>query len=90
MSQQYRHASRAQFWREAVAGWQESGQSVRAFCRRRHLQEASFYFWGRTLQERDEQRHTTRVCGDCLSSSQTPIESGEKGHVAPARVEICR
>jgi transposase-like protein len=53
MSQQRRGSSREQFWRETVAAWQESGQSVRAYCRRQRLQEASFYFWRRTLQERD-------------------------------------
>jgi len=57
MSQTRRRSSqREQFWREAVAEWETSGQSVRAFCSRRRLQEASFYGWRRTLRERDRQQ----------------------------------
>lgn len=44
-----------QFWRETLAAWKKSGQSVRAFCATRRLREASFYGWRRTLQERDQQ-----------------------------------
>lgn len=56
-----RDAGREQFWRDAVAAWRRCGVSVRAFCRRRDLPEASFYFWRRTLQERDEQQATARA-----------------------------
>jgi transposase-like protein len=45
-----------QFWRDAVAAWQESGKSVRAFCAGRRLSEQSFYAWRRTLRERDGQQ----------------------------------
>jgi transposase-like protein len=55
-----RSPQREQFWRETVAEWQKSGESVRAFCSRRGLQEGSFYGWRRTLRERDGQRSTTR------------------------------
>ena len=61
MSQTRRRSSqREQFWREAVAEWEKSGQSVRAFCSRRGLQEASFYGWHRTLRVRDRQRSAAR------------------------------
>jgi hypothetical protein len=57
MSQTLRRSSqREQFWRDAVAEWEKSGQSVRAFCSRRRLQEASFYGWRRTLRKRDRQQ----------------------------------
>jgi transposase-like protein len=59
MSQHRRDSGREQFWREVVAAWQESGRSVRAFCRSRGLQEASFYAWRRTLQQRDQQHSAT-------------------------------
>ena len=29
---QHRDPQKEQFWHEAVTAWQESGQSVRAFC----------------------------------------------------------
>lgn len=54
MSQKLRRGpAREQFWREAVAAWEKSGQSIRAFCSRRGLSEPSFYNWKRSLRERD-------------------------------------
>ena|SRR5579862_4200629 len=47
-----RDPGREQFWREAIAAWQESEQSISAFCSSRRLSEASFYSWRRTLRER--------------------------------------
>ena len=55
MSQQ-RDPAREQFWREAVAAWQESGQTIRAFCAARRLSEASLYAWRRELAQRDRAR----------------------------------
>lgn len=36
-------------WRQLHDRWQHSGLSVRAFCRRHCLSEASFYAWRRRL-----------------------------------------
>lgn len=55
-----RSSKREQFWREAVAAWKKSGQSVRAFCAQRGLREPSFYAWRRTLREREPQRQSAR------------------------------
>src|SRR5438105_14265314 len=74
MSQQGRCAKREQLWRKIVAAWQESGQSLRGFCRNRGLQEPSFYAWRRTLRQRDQQRRAApqskfvpvRVVADAL------------------------
>lgn len=60
MSQSGRCAKREQLWRKIIAAWQESGQSVRGFCRSRGLQEPSFYSWRRTLRQRDQQRGGTQ------------------------------
>src|SRR5262249_55840666 len=46
-----------QFWRDTIASWRKSGQSVRAFCLERDVPQASFYSWRQTLRERDRQRH---------------------------------
>jgi len=54
----FRESEREQFWREAVAAWQQSGLSVRAFCAGRRLSEPSFYSWRRTLSRRDRRRAT--------------------------------
>ena len=45
-----------QYWRDTVAAWRKSGQSVSAFCRERDVPQASFYSWRQTLRERDRQR----------------------------------
>jgi len=48
-----RDPQREQFWRKAVAGWNKSGLSVRAYCSQHNLREANFYAWRRELAERD-------------------------------------
>jgi transposase len=48
-----RDSGKARLWRETVAAWRRSGQSVRAFCAARGLSEPSFYNWRRELARRD-------------------------------------
>jgi hypothetical protein len=43
-----------QEWRNRIAQWRASGQSVRAFCAERQLSEPSFYSWRRTITSRDD------------------------------------
>ena len=50
-----RSAEKEAFWRRAVAEQQESGLSVRQFCRRKKIAEASFYGWKRELALRDRE-----------------------------------
>jgi hypothetical protein len=38
-----RNVNREQFWRDTIAAWSNSGQSIRAFCAARGLSEATFY-----------------------------------------------
>jgi hypothetical protein len=40
------------FWRRTLRDWQRSGLTIRAFCQQHDLSEPSFYFWRRTLAER--------------------------------------
>jgi transposase-like protein len=44
---------RRAFWELAMGEQKSSGLSVRAFCRREGLGEASFYSWRRRLSERE-------------------------------------
>ena len=44
-----RNQAREQFWRDTIAAWQESGQSVRAFCAARSISEATFFARRREL-----------------------------------------
>jgi len=53
MANQNRRGEREAYWRDVVARFGASGLSVRVFCRREKLAESAFYFWRRTLAERD-------------------------------------
>lgn len=53
MANKNRSTEREAYWRGVVARFGSSGLSVRAFCRREKLPETAFYFWRRTLAERD-------------------------------------
>jgi transposase-like protein len=55
-----RNPQREQFWRQTLAAWQKSGQSIRAFCAERGLSEASFFAWRRTLRRSDRQPTVTQ------------------------------
>lgn len=53
MANNNRSLERETFWRDVLARFRGSGLSVRAFCRQEKLAETAFYFWRRTLAERD-------------------------------------
>lgn len=61
MANKNRSGEREAFWRDVVARYGAGGLSVRAFCRREKLQESAFYFWRRTLGERDGRPTTPRT-----------------------------
>jgi hypothetical protein len=48
-----RNPSREQFWHDTISNWKASGQSVRAFCVARGLNEAGFYPRRRQLAQRE-------------------------------------
>lgn len=48
-----RDPRKEQHWRRCLRLWQHSGLSIREFCARHHLAQASFYAWRRQLQQRD-------------------------------------
>ena len=47
-----RNAAREQFWRDTIAAWRESDQSVRTFCAARGVSEATFFAHRRELADR--------------------------------------
>ncbi len=53
MANKQRDPRREARWRRILAKQAASGLSVREFCRCQKLTEASFYFWRRTIAERD-------------------------------------
>ena len=48
-----RNAAREQFWRDTIAAWRESGQSIRAFCAARGVSEATFIARRRELADQE-------------------------------------
>ena len=44
--------SKQAYWQVQMRHWQDSGQSIRAFCSASNLSEASFSWWRRTLRKR--------------------------------------
>jgi hypothetical protein len=50
-----RDAGKEQFWRGVVSRWQRSELSVRDFCAKESVSEASFYAWRRAIAERDDE-----------------------------------
>lgn len=48
-----RRADRDQFWRETIAAWKESGQTVTAFCAARGIGESTFFAKRRELARRN-------------------------------------
>lgn len=57
-------------WRGWVERWGASGLSVREFCRRHGLSEASFHFWKRELPARE-----AAAAADAMSVPQSPPAS---------------
>ena len=49
----HRNPSREQFWRDTITAWKASGQSVRAFCAARGVNEATFYARRRELAHQE-------------------------------------
>jgi hypothetical protein len=44
-----RDLSKEGYWKKQIHRWQESGLSVRAFCKEHGIVETSFYAWRREL-----------------------------------------
>lgn len=44
-----RDPQREHYWRSLLGEWQQSGQTVYAFCKHRDLQKTTFYYWQRKL-----------------------------------------
>lgn len=77
-------------WRRRLRQWRRSGLSVREFCDRQALSEASFYAWRRELGKRDREgsQRESRVNGRAANVPQflpvqvvaeTTQDSGERG-----------
>lgn len=53
MANRLRDGAKELAWRERFDRFQASGLTVRRFCEQEQVREAAFYFWRRTIAERD-------------------------------------
>jgi hypothetical protein len=44
-----------QFWQKSIETWQNSGMSIRKFCKSEGLQESTFYNWRKKLTDGQSQ-----------------------------------
>jgi len=55
MANHQRDSRKEDYWRRHLQSWSRSALSVRDYCARHQLSEASFYAWRRLLAERDRE-----------------------------------
>jgi hypothetical protein len=56
-----RDGKREEFWRQALARQQRSGLNVRQWCECERVPETAFYFWRRTILQRDRDAAKTPI-----------------------------
>ena len=74
-----RNQAKESVWRRRLARQADSGQSVRAWCRRHRVKEAAFHWWRRELARRDAETPATsfvpvRVADDPARDGEPQIE----------------
>lgn len=72
-----RDPRKEQQWRGWLRQWQTSGLSVRDFCDRHDLSQATFYAWRRILRQRDADATpfvAVQVVADTPSAPAPPLE----------------
>jgi transposase-like protein len=85
--------AREQQWQVAVRRWEQSGQSVRAYCRQEGLKESSFFFWRRELAQRDKQsgvRPSSPPRSDGQETSLPPKQARHAARFLPVQVVMGR
>ena len=80
-------AARREFWRQLIAAQQQSGMSVRAFCRQRRTSEYRFYHWRKRLAEQLPMKfalvETIRSAPAAVAAVEVILASGEQLRIAP-------
>jgi len=71
-----RDQSKADYWQRMIRRQASSGLSVRAWCGRHDLSEASFYWWRRRLARRDAVARTPRSSRSGRSAHRTARRGG--------------
>ncbi len=71
-------------WRELVGRWQQSGQTVREFCRIAEVKESAFYWWKRRLaRPRVRGGENRRAEASVPPRKPAEVRTGPAGPVGP-------
>jgi hypothetical protein len=73
MASSRRSVEKEAFWRLVLAEHAACDLSVRAFCPREAISEASFYFWKRELTTRDAQPKSPQIVRVRVVSKATHV-----------------
>jgi transposase-like protein len=78
---------RRQFWLSLIRQQEQSGQSVRAYCKQHRTSEHSFYQWRKRLAERLPMKfalvETNRSAPAAVAAVEVILASGERLRIAP-------
>jgi transposase-like protein len=78
---------RYQLWRNLIAQQEQSGLSVRGFCKQHRTSEHSFYQWRKRLGERLPMKfalvETNRAAPTTVAAVEVILASGERLRIAP-------
>ena len=75
MSRHRRDPQQEAFWRKAIGRHAGGSLGVRAFCQREQLSESAFYWWRRSIRERDEASCSRPAFVPATLSDKSPSES---------------
>jgi hypothetical protein len=85
-------------WEQVVRRWEQSSQSVRAYCRAEGLRETAFYWWRRELARRGllsdaaakARADTTRVPSTARSASTSCLAPAARVRSTSRAMPVCR
>ncbi len=77
-----RDAVKEKYWRTQIALWQDSGLSVRAFCKDHGVVETSFYAWRRELIVRARENNTPDELMDSERVTPNILKDGRGRNVS--------
>ena len=69
---------RRQQWKAAVEQWQNSGQTVRDYCRVQGLKESAFYFWRQKLTREVPEGDGGQPMRRASRGEKSPAPSGRR------------
>jgi hypothetical protein len=78
---------RRQLWRKLISQQEQSGLSVRAFCKEHRTSEHSFYQWRKRLAEQLPMKfalvETSRGAPTAVAAMEVILASGERLRIVP-------